>query len=263
MTPGTLLVRPPSARLAEGIVTHIERTEVDAGLAAEQWQRYVAIWADAGWHVVELPALEDHPDGVFVEDTMTVFGDIAVIARPGAAERRGEVPSAQAAIEAIGLTGIAIEAPGTLDGGDVLKVGSTVYVGRGGRTNADGIRQLREALQPMGARVVAVPVSKVLHLRSAVSMLPDLTIAGYPSLLDDAGFFPSFRPVPEESGAHVVLLGGAQVLLAADAPKTAELYADLGFDPVLVDVSEFQKLEACVTCLSVRVRRPPPPPPPR
>jgi dimethylargininase len=257
MTPGTLLVRPPSTRLAEGIVTHIERAEVDAILAAEQWQRYVAVWLDAGWTVVELPALEDYPDGVFVEDTMTVFGDIAVIARPGAAERRGEVPSAREAIEAIGLTGIAIEAPGTLDGGDVLKVGSTVYVGRGGRTNADGVRQLREALQPMGARVVAVPVGKVLHLRSAVSMLPDQTIAGYPSLLDDPGFFPSFRPVPEESGAHVVLLGGAKVLLAADAPRTAELYADLGFDPVVVDVSEFQKLEACVTCLSVRVRRPP------
>jgi dimethylargininase len=257
MTPGTLLVRPPSTRLAEGIVTHIERTEVDAVLAAEQWQRYVAVWAAAGWTVVELPALEDHPDGVFVEDTMTIFGDCAVIARPGAVERRGEVPSARAAVEAIGLTGIEIEEPGTLDGGDVLKVGSTVYVGRGGRTNAEGVRQLRAALQPMGARAVAIPVSKVLHLRSAVSMLPDQTIAGYPSLLDDPGFFPSFRPVPEESGAHVVLLGGAKVMLAADAPRTAELYADLGFDPVAVDVSEFQKLEACVTCLSIRVRRPP------
>jgi dimethylargininase len=257
MTPGTVLVRPPSSRLAEGIVTHIERAEVDLALAVEQWQRYVSVWADAGWHIAELPGLDDHPDGVFVEDTMTVFGDMAVIARPGAAERRGEVASARQAIEALGLSAIPIEEPGTLDGGDVLKVGSTVYVGRGGRTNAHGVRQLREALEPMGALVVAVPVSKVLHLRSAVTALPDRTIVGYRPLLDDPDFFPSFRPVPEESGAHVVLLGGGRLLLAADAPRTAELYADLGFEPVVVDVSEFQKLEACVTCLSVRVRRPP------
>jgi dimethylargininase len=97
----------------------------------------------------------------------------------------------------------------------------------------------------------------VLHLRSAVTALPDRTIVGYRPLLDDPDFFPSFRPVPEESGAHVVLLGGGRLLMAADAPRTAELYADLGFDPVVVDLSEFQKLEACVTCLSVRVRRPP------
>jgi dimethylargininase len=257
MTPGTVLVRPPSSRLAEGIVTHIERAEVDLLLAIQQWQRYVDVWVESGWHVVELPGLEDHPDGVFVEDTMTVFGDIAVIARPGAVERRGEVASAKVAIEALGLSPITIEEPGTLDGGDVLKVGSTVYVGRGGRTNADGVRQLREALEPMGARVVAVPLSKVLHLRSAVTALPDHTIVGYRPLLDDADFFPSFRPVPEESGAHVVLLGGGRLLMAADAPRTAELYADLGFEPVIVDVSEFEKLEACVTCLSVRVRRPP------
>jgi dimethylargininase len=257
MTEETVLVRPPSSRLADGIVTHIDRVEVDLALASEQWQRYVAVWADAGWQIVELPGLDDFPDGVFVEDTMSLFGDIAVIARSGAPERRGEAASARAAIDAIGLSSVAIEAPGTLDGGDVLKVGSTVYVGRGGRTNAEGIRQLRAALAPMGARVVAVPVSKVLHLKSAVTALPDHTIVGYPPLVDDPGFFPSFRAVPEPSGAHVVLLGDDRVLMAADAPRTAELYSDLGFDPVVVDVSEFEKLEACVTCLSVRVRRPP------
>jgi dimethylargininase len=257
MTPGTVLVRPPSPRLAACIVTHIDRVDVDVALAVEQWRRYVAVWADAGWRVVELPGLEDCPDGVFVEDTMTVFDDIAVIARSGAPARRGEAASARAAIEAAGLSSVAIEAPGTMDGGDVLKVGSTVYVGRGGRTNAEGIHQLRDALAPRGARVVAVPVSKVLHLKSAVTALPDQTIVGYPPLVDDPAFFPSFRAVPEPSGAHVVLLGDDRVLMAADAPRSAALYADLGFDPVVVDVSEFEKLEACVTCLSIRVRRPP------
>jgi dimethylargininase len=258
MTQGTVLVRPPSPQLADGIVTHIDRLEVDVALAVEQWQRYVAVWAEAGWQVVELAGLDECPDGVFVEDTMTVYGDIAVIARSAATTRRGEAASARAAIEAVGLSSVAIAAPGTMDGGDVLKVGATVYVGRGGRTNAEGIRQLRAALAPMGAQVVAVPVSKVLHLKSAVTALPDQTIVGYPPLVDDPGLFPSFRAVPEASGAHVVLLGGDRVLLAADAPRSADLYADLGFEPVVVDVSEFEKLEACVTCLSVRIRRPAP-----
>ena len=180
-----VLVRPPSPRLADGIVTHIDRADVDVALAVEQWQRYVAVWADAGWRVNELAGLDDCPDGAFVEDTMTVFGDIAVIARSGAPTRRGEAASARAAVEAIGLSTVAIQPPGTLDGGDVLKVGSTVYVGRGGRTNAEGVRQLRDALAPMGARVVAVPVRKVLHLKSAVTALPDETIVGYPPLVDD------------------------------------------------------------------------------
>jgi dimethylargininase len=257
MTQGTVLVRPPSPRLADGIVTHNAPAEVDVPLAVEQWKRYVAVWVEAGWDVVELPGLDDCPDGVFVEDTMTVYGDIAVIARSGAVQRRAEAASARATIDALGLSSVGIEEPGTLDGGDVLKVGSTVYVGRGGRTNADGVRQLRAVLAPMGARVVAVPVSKALHLKSAVTALPDDTIVGYPPVVDEPGFFPSFRAVPEESGAHVVLMGGDRVLMAADAPRTAELYADLGFDPVVVDVSEFEKLEACVTCLSIRVRRPP------
>jgi dimethylargininase len=144
--------------------------------------------------------------------------------------------------------------PGTLDGGDVLKVGDTIYVGRGGRTNGAGIQQLRAAFEPLGARVVAVPVSKVLHLKSAVTALPDGTVVGHEPLVDTPSIFPRFLGVPEESGAHVVLLGGGKLLMAASAPKTAELYADLGHEPVLVDISEFEKLEGCVTCLSVRLR---------
>jgi dimethylargininase len=93
----------------------------------------------------------------------------------------------------------------------------------------------------------------VLHLKSAVTALPDGSIVGHPPLVPKA--FPQFVPVPEESGAHVVLLRGGKVLLAADCPRTAELIAARGYDPVVVDISEFQKLEGCVTCLSVRLRR--------
>jgi dimethylargininase len=248
------LVRRPSRRLAEGLVSHIDRSPVDAGLAAVQWQRYVDTLQLHGWHPVEVPPLDDSPDGVFIEDTMVVFRDLAVLGRSGAAIRRAEVATAAATVAAHGYRIASIQSPGTLDGGDVLKVNSTVYVGSGARTNEAGIQQLTSYLEPLGAKVVTVPVSKVLHLKSAVTALPDGTVIGYPPLLDDPGVFPRFREVPEDPGAHVVLLGEDRVLLAASAPRTAELLAGIGYEPVVVDVSEFEKMEGSVTCLSVRLR---------
>ena len=248
------LVRRPSPRLAEGIVTHIERSAVDVKVAARQWAAYVAALEAVGWSIVEVPAIDECPDSVFVEDTMVVFKDLAVIARPGAPERRPEIELARRTVSGLGCRIAAIEEPGTLDGGDVLKIGSTVYVGRGGRTNDHGIEQLRTHLLPLGAEVIAVPVTKVLHLKSAVTALPDRTVIGYPPLVDDRSAFESFLAVPEESGAHVVLLGDDKVLMASSAPRTAEMLAHRGLDPVTVDISEFERLEGCVTCLSVRLR---------
>ncbi|MER0478977.1 dimethylargininase [Streptomyces sp. Edi2] len=248
------LVRRPGPRLAEGLVTHIERHPVDPVLALRQWEAYVQVLRDHGWHTVEAGPADDCPDAVFVEDALVMFRNVALLARPGAGVRRAEVPGARAAVEALGCSVNEIREPGTLDGGDVLKVGDTLYVGRGGRTNAEGIRQLRAVFEPLGARVVAVPVSRVLHLKSAVTALPDGTVIGYPPLVDDPAAFTRFLPVPEESGAHVVLLGGGALLMAASAPKSAELFTDLGYQPVAVDISEFEKLEGCVTCLSVRLR---------
>lgn len=248
------LVRRPGPRLAEGLVTHIDRRPVDPALALRQWESYVRALREHGWRTTEVAPADDCPDAVFVEDTMVMFRNVALLARPGADQRRPEVAGARAAVEALGCSVNEIRPPGTLDGGDILKVGDTVYVGRGGRTNAEGVRQLRAAFEPLGARVIAVPVSRVLHLKSAVTALPDGTIIGYPPLVDDPGAFPRFVPVPEESGAHVVLLGGGKLLMAADAPRSAELFTDLGYQPVVVDISEFEKLEGCVTCLSVRLR---------
>jgi dimethylargininase len=152
---------------------------------------------------------------------------------------------------------VPIEAPGTLDGGDVLKHAGTVWVGLGGRTNQAGIDQLTAYLAPSGASVVPVPTSKVLHLKSAVTALPDGTVVGYEPLVDDPQVWPAFLGVPEESGSHVVLLGGSTVLMSADAPDSRKLFEDRGFDVVAVDISEFIKLEGCVTCLSVRLRHSP------
>lgn len=256
MTATRALVRPPVSRLAEGLVTHIDRTPVDVDLAIRQWQGYRAAMQGAGWDLVEVPPAPQCPDSVFVEDAVVMFRNVAVVTRPGAVSRRGETSAVAEALEGLGASMNRILAPGTLDGGDVLKVGDTVYVGRGGRTNHEGIRQLRTIVEPLGFTVVAVPLTKVLHLKSAVTALPDGTVIGYPPLVDHAELFPRFLAVPEESGAHVVVLGEGRLLMAADAPRSAELFTDLGYHPVPVDISEYQKLEGCVTCLSVRLREP-------
>jgi dimethylargininase len=248
------LVRRPSSRLSDGLVTHIEKTSIDQTLAERQWLAYVEALADNGFELIDVEPADDCPDGVFIEDAVVVYGDLAVISRPGALERRGETATARAAAEAAGLRIEQIAEPGTLDGGDVLKVGKTVYVGKTLRTNDEAIEQLRNLLAPEGFTVIAVPTTKVLHLKSAITALPDGTIIGYPPLVDDPGAFSKFMPVSEEAGAHVVLLGGSKLLMAASAPETAEVFRGLGYQPVVVDIGEFEKLEGCVTCLSVRLR---------
>jgi dimethylargininase len=248
------LVRRPSPGLADGLVTHIERSPVDPDLAMRQWHGYVDALTDAGWQVTEVEPAAECPDSAFVEDTVVVYGDLAVVTRPGAAERRPEVVAAEKSVRDAGYRVAHIEAPGTLDGGDVLKLGGSVYVGRGGRTNDEGIRQLRLLLEPLGAEVVPVPLTKVLHLKSAVTALPDGTVIGYEPLVDDPSVFERFLPVPEEPGSHVVLLDDDRLLMSSRAPRTAEMFRGMGFAVVAVDIGEFEKLEGCVTCLSVRMR---------
>jgi dimethylargininase len=127
-------------------------------------------------------------------------------------------------------------------------------VGRGGRTNAAGIAQMAAAFEPLGATVVTVPITKVLHLKSAVTALPDGTVIGWEPVVDDVAVFPRFLAMPEEGGAHVVLLDDRRLLMSADCPQSAALLRARGFEPVEVDISEYVKLEGCVTCLSVRLR---------
>lgn len=247
------LVRPTSRRLADGQLTHIERVAVDVDLAERQWEAYCDALGAWGFETIRVERDDELPDSVFVEDAVVVFGGLAVLTSPGAETRRPETDAVRATVEGLGLELAAIELPGTLDGGDVLKVGDTVYVGQGGRTNGEGIRQLRELLTPRGWTVVGVPVTKVLHLKSAVTALPDGTVIGHPDDVDHPGIFPRFLPVPEH-GAAVVVLAPDTVLMAASVPRSQALVESLGYRVVSVDVSEFEKLEGCVTCLSVRLR---------
>ena len=239
--------------MAEGITTHIDRAPADGALAIRQHAAYVEAVAAAGWTIREVPPADDLPDCAFVEDTVVVFGGLAVLARPGAIGRRAEIAGTDEAIRSIGLDAAWIEDPGTLDGGDVLQVGRTMYVGRSGRTNAEGIRQLRRHAATKGRIVVPVQLRGVLHLKSAVTALPDGTFIASDLSRFDPAPFPTMRLVPEEAGSHVVLMGGGTIIMAASAPRSAEMFDDLGFDVITVDIGEFEKREGCVTCLSVLV----------
>lgn len=263
---GHLLVRRPSPALADGELTHRDRVPVDPDLAVAQWRGYVDTFAGRGWAIHEVTPADEYPDGVFVEDTVVMFDNLGVLASPGAASRRGEVEGTEAALVALSARAPELELriarisePGHLDGGDVLKVGRTVYVGLSSRTDVEGIAQLAALVEPRGWQVISVPVTKVLHLKSGVTALPDGTVVGYRDLLDNLGVYPAFLPVPEEHGTAVVDLtppgGTGTVLMSADAPRTAEMYAARGLEVVTVPISEFEKLEGCVTCLSVRIRR--------
>lgn len=214
----------------------------------------MAALRSVGWKIHEVPTLESAPDCVFIEDTVVVYRDLAVITRPGDDTRKPETAAVEPAVRDLGYRVERIVAPGTLDGGDVLKVDDTIYVGLGGRTNHAGIDQLSSLVAPLGGRVVRVPVSKVLHLKSAVTALPDGTVIGWDAAVDDPSFFPTYLSMPEESGAHVVVIDDRRVLMAADAPQSAELLRARGYEVISVDISEYEKLEGCVTCLSVRLR---------
>lgn len=264
------LIRPPSPRLAEGIVTHVSRSEVDLGLARRQWEDYRIALEANGWGIVEAPPVPFCPDGVFIEDQVVVYSDLAVMCRSGAPQRRSEQEGLGELLSGLGYRVARIEGLGTLDGGDVLKHDGRVWVGDAGpegRSNAEGIAQLAALLAPLGAQVATVPLKGVLHLKSAVTALPDGRILAGPSLHEEIADWPgwasgsqsatppaSLLRVPEDSGAHVVLLGGDVLLLAASAAQTADLLTGLGWRVVAVDISEFEKLEGCVTCLSVRLR---------
>lgn len=248
------LVRRTSSRLAEGLLTHIERQPVDIDLARRQWTSYVYALRGVGWQVREVPALESCADSVFIEDTVVMYRNVAVITRPGNDARKPEIDAVEPVVASLGCRVERILEPGTLDGGDVLKVNDTIYVGLGGRTNQAGIEQLAAILEPLGAKVVMVPVTKVLHLKSAVTALPDGTIIGWDPAVDDPAVFPKYLSMPEESGAHVVIIDNKRLLMASDAPKSAALLESLGYETIRVDISEYIKLEGCVTCLSVRMR---------
>lgn len=233
-------------------LVHQERRPIDVTLARRQHRLYEEALTALGCRVEALPADPTLADSVFVEDTAIVLDEVAVITRPGAASRRPETaPIARALAPYRPL--VSIEPPGTLDGGDVLRIGRTLYVGLSGRSNQAAIDQLSRALAPYGYAVRGVAVRGCLHLKSAVTALGDDTVLVNPAWVDPV-VFTGTRPIeidPRERGAANVLRIGERVIYPASFPGTRRRLAAAGIEILDVDVSELQKAEGAVTCCSL------------
>ncbi|SHF74744.1 dimethylargininase [Desulfacinum infernum DSM 9756] len=235
-------------------LTHRPREPLDLDLARRQHAAYQDALRRHGFTVVELTVNLDLPDSVFVEDTAVVLDEIAVLCRPGAPSRRKEVPGIRPVLERYRPVA-EIRAAGTLDGGDVLRVGKTLFVGLSSRTNLDGLEQLRALLTPYGYQVKAVSVHGCLHLKTAVTAADEDTLVAYPEWIDMEPFH-GFRvlEVPkEEAEAANVLRLNRSVLVAEGFPRTEKMLRDAGFSVETVDISELRKAEAGLTCSSLLV----------
>jgi dimethylargininase len=249
------LTRAVSPTLADCELTHLDRTPIDVARAEAQHAAYEAALRALGCEVQRVPAAPDNPDAVFIEDTAVVLDELAVITRPGAESRRTEVEPVARELSAFRPLH-RLEAPGTLDGGDVLVVGSAIYVGRTLRTNDDGIAQLRTAVAPFGYRVIAVDVTGCLHLKSAVTALDADTVLCNPAWVDPAAFAPKSAALvadDEPNAANVVRIG--ERLLAAEGyPRTNAMLRARGYSVTTVPADELAKAEGAVTCCSLIVR---------
>jgi len=256
MTPHALLREVPDSFVRCVTAEPVSRP-LDPSLARRQHRAYQDALEAGGFTTSLLAADESHPDGSFIEDAALVVGGRALVARPGHVSRRGEVPPVAAALGEM-MPVDTVEAPGILDGGDVLVVGSRVFVGLSSRTNRAGIDSLVRFAGP-DREVVPVDVSGVLHLKSAVTALDYGTLLMEPGMVDP-GRFDGFRIIytpPEEfHAANVVRLPDGSILAAAGSPRSAGLIADAGFEVRTVDVSEFARADGGLTCLSVRIRVP-------
>lgn len=251
---GTALLRGVPDSFVSALTDHDGALDVDR--AREQHRAYADALRGAGLEVEILPADRDQPDCCFVEDTAVILGDVALITRPGAPSRRGEVEAVAAHLDGR-FEVVRMEAPATLDGGDVLAAGDRLFVGRSRRTNDAGIVRLAEvAGAAVGAEVTPVDVAEdLLHLRSGVGRVADRTVLVAPGTVHP-GPFAALRtlsaPVEERRGVNVLRVPGTEVVLVADGhPRICELLTDEGLEPRPLDISEFTAAGGGLTCLSV------------
>jgi len=246
------LTRGVSPAMGRCELTHLPRVPIGLALAEAQHRAYEQALASLGCEVVSLPADSNLPDSVFVEDVAVVLDEIAVVTRPGAASRRPEAAAvAEALVPYRRVTAIA--EPGTIDGGDVLRIGRRIFVGQSGRSNESGIEQLRVVAWPYGYTVTAVPVGGCLHLKSAITQVGPDTVLINPAWVD-AGAFGAVRVIetdPAEPYAANGLLIGSSVIYPASFPGTRARLEAAGIAVRVLDVSELQKAEGAVTCCSV------------
>ena len=246
--------RAVSPKLPECALTHLDRVPIDVAKATAQHAAYEQALKGAGLEVIRLPDLPDDPDAVFVEDTALLLDGHAIITRPGAPSRIGETDST-----ATGLAGhfeLHRIRSGFVDGGDVLRIGRTLYVGLSTRTDAAGATALTELARPLGYRVVQANLRDCLHLKTGATFAgPDEN--GTPLLLYSEGSvdpaqFNGVEPMSvEEPAAANCLRVADRLIIPVGNPRTAEKLRTRGFQVVGLDVSELQKAEAGVTCMSL------------
>jgi len=233
-------------------LTYQARVSIDLQRAREQHARYESVLESLGCRVIVVPTEGELADSVFIEDTVHVLEEAAILLRPGAASRRPEVAGVANALKPF-RTLHAIEAPGTVDGGDLLRVGKTIYAGASTRTNQEGIRQLAKIAGEYGYRVVPVSVGGCLHLKSAVTEAAPGFLLVNPAWIDAAifGNYALINVDPAEADAANVVRVGDNVIASAAFPRTIEKLAARGIDVTAVDVSELQKAEGATTCCSL------------
>ena len=229
-----------------------ERRPIDAGRAREQHRQYEELLRRLGVEVLSLPPEPALPDSVFVEDTALVLPEIALILPMGAPSRRPEterIASALAPFREIHR----LDGPGTVDGGDILRIGHTLYVGRSSRTNTEGIESLRRALEPLGYSVQAVSIQGCLHLKSACTEAGDGLLLANPERVDLSCWrnMEILRVPPEEPDACNVLRVGSALVASACFPRTLESLQARGLDVYPIDNSEILKAEGALTCTSL------------
>ena len=246
------ITRPVSPSINSCELTFHDKEPIDVSRAAAQHTAYEACLRELGVHVISLAAEPDLPDSVFVEDAAVVVDEMAVIPVMGAASRRPETAGVAAALAAYRPLKF-LEPPATLDGGDVMRIGRSLFVGASSRTNAAGIAQLRAALAPLRYEVKAVGISRCLHVKSGCSYVGRNSILVNREWVDVTQFagFELIDVPAEEPGASNALLIEDTVIVPSAFPQTIAMLEARGFGVRPMDVSEFQKAEGGVTCKSL------------
>jgi len=249
------ITRPVSRSISNCELTQLERIPIDLENARRQHLAYEAALCSLGVEVLSLPEEPDLPDAVFVEDAAIVLDECAIITRPGADSRKPEAESIARALAAYRKL-FTIQAPGSMDGGDVLTVDKTIFVGLTGRTNQSAIEQLQTSLAPFGYSVHGVPVSGCLHLKSAVTQVARDILLINPAWVNETNF-PGYEFIevdPSEPYAANALLVQETLLYQPAYPRTLSRLESAGIHPILVDQSELVKAEGALTCCSLIFR---------
>ncbi|MCP4757868.1 MAG: dimethylargininase [Planctomycetes bacterium] len=246
------ITRPVSESIHDCELTHMDREPICHATAVDQHSKYVAAMKDLGVTIVELDSLHEHADAVFVEDITVVVDEIAVLTRPGAESRRGEVESILNVI-AQHRPIARIEPPGTLEGGDVMQAERTIYVGLSTRTNQAGFDQFKSLLEPHGYRVEGVPIPGALHLKTAATYIGDGVVLANPHWLDVTHFhgLDIIEVHPDEPFAGNAIRIDEAILFPEQFPHTAGRLEARGFRLVRVPSTELAKAEGSLTCKSV------------